>query len=1561
MSLRQVATTSTTDSSRLQPANSNALQPDVLPSALPEVQRETPWLIPAATGPCPVPVPSYDTDNVSAMQVSSNVTELNVDAKEFVPAVTMPWSTSPAAVSQTADSHNSASATTVYQATSSNNEPPAVTSVLPRRNGLFITGRVEGQKVRFLIDTGAEPTILSTRILRSLPKTLRSAFQDKSTRLQLADGQPLHAQGPVLCNLTIGDKTVVEAVYVAPVEDEAILGLDTLRALGLNLSLAGVSVEGRAHVRRVTAPCVRRVKVSRDYIIPARSEMTVQGQLEGPQLKHCALVSAGGAEKCDKIMIGKCLVQSNTNVCPVRLLNLSEEDITLSAGQYIGEAEEVDLLSNEDNVAAPMPPSSAPTHAHDLPGHIKELFEETCEREQLDTVTSESLKRLLIKHADVFALHDDDLGRTNLVQHDINTGDTPPIRQPPRRVPTTLQSELDAEIESMLAKGAIEPGQSPWASPVVLVRKKDGSLRFCVDYRKVNAVTEFDAYPLPRIDETLEALGGARFFTTLDLLSGYWQVGLTPEARLKSAFCVRGGLYLFNVMPFGLCNAPSTFERLMETVLQGLQWRSCLVYLDDVVIFGRTEQELISRMDDVFSRLKQAGLKLKPRKCRLFSRKTDYLGHVISEHGVMVSPDKIAAVKNWPTPENVTDVRSFLGTAAYYRRFVADFATIATPLHRLTEKFARFEWTNECQRSFDTLKAALCDAPVLAFPVPDAPYVLDTDASLTGLGAVLSQVVDGKERVLGYASRSLSKCERNYCVTRRELLAVVWALRHFRPYLYGRQFTVRSDHASLRWLQNFKEPEGQIARWLQVIGEYKFDIQHRPGKQHGNADGLSRQPCKQCGRVDDETPDQLSTNNEPAVCIIALSPEWDSQQLSKWQQEDTEIAPIVDALREDKKPVTSEVTAWPAVTKQYVNDWERLKLIDNVLYKEWSEPAGNNRWLLVVPRALRAKVLQTAHDSPLAGHLGPRRTYLRVREQYYWIGMSADCRIWCQTCKTCCGRRLPPSRPHHPLVQDPVGEPLQRVAVDILGPLEPPTNRGNRYVLVVVDYLTKWAEAYAMPDQTAETVASVFVTEFVCRYGVPTQLHSDQGRQFEADLFQGMCDLLGIKKTRTTPLHPQSDGQTERMNRTLLDILSKLAKDEPRQWDVQLPFAMASYRSSCHSTTEETPNRLMLGREVSTPVSLLILPPQHQVEKHPWVKDLQNNFQQVHERVVINTRRAHRTQKRGFDRRQKGYFFEPEDQVWLYEPRPVPGRPRKLDASRWGGPYVVCERLSNATYKIRRPNSSSTRVVNVDRLTPYVCRDTQRLPDYVEDDDVASTTSDLVQVPTTHEGDEYTDLLSAAIPSTETACAPTSEPEEDTVSPTMNEQQSVKGRIKRKRRKRQVKVAGTHHRTEGSESEETPAHEHAVQVPVSTRPKRQSKASVRLQDFVLSDDVSICDTQPAVRSICNIFQSDNTDVNRQKVRRQPVLPTIHEDCVTAVDEPSIATYGHHRFKPKTIAARIAEFVLMNDPFENVDVREARAAVRTTLEIIQELPNCMPEFNETVNEFLRAVDLGISSL
>ena len=333
--------------------------------------------------------------------------------------------------------------------------------------------------------------------------------------------------------------------------------------------------------------------------------------------------------------------------------------------------------------------------------------------------------------------------------------------------------------------------------------------------------------------------------------------------------------------------------------------------------------------------------------------------------------------------------------------------------------------------------------------------------------------------------------------------------------------------------------------------------------------------------------------------------------------------------------------------------------------------------------------------------------------------MATDVRQYCRSCTVCQQRRPAPKRPHHPLVQDQVGEPMQRLTIDILG-FDKATPRGNRYVLVMVDTLTKWAEAVAMPNETAETVARVLVEHVVCRLGAPAQIHSDQGRQFEAELFRQMCTLLGIRKTRTTPLHPQSDGQTERLNRTLLDLLAKLAIDSPAEWDNKLPFAMAAYRSTPHSTTGETPNRLMLGREVNTPLRLLAPVAPDDQERHAWVEQLHDNFADAHLRVQEQIKKAQRLQKLGHDRLQKGYAFEEGQSVWLLDNRPQKGVPHKLNAYRWKGPYVVKKRISAVVYLIVM--GSRIQVVNVDRLKPCIQRQQFDLaPPDDADDQVAAT------------------------------------------------------------------------------------------------------------------------------------------------------------------------------------------------------------------------------------------------
>lgn len=645
-----------------------------------------------------------------------------------------------------------------------------------------------------------------------------------------------------------------------------------------------------------------------------------------------------------------------------------------------------------------------------------------------------------------------------------------------------------------------------------MVRKKDGGLRFCVDYRRLNELTVKDAYPLPRIDDTLDALGASKWFSTLDLASGYWQVELDPYHREKSAFVTKHGLFEFNVLPFGLCNAPSTFQRLMELVLADLQWMTCLVYLDDIIVFGRTFEEHVARLGQVLGRLKSTNLKVKPAKCTLFAKKVNYLGHVISEERVGTDPAKSETVKAWPTPTTVGEVRSFVGLASYYRRFIEGFGSIAQPLHKLTEKNRQFKWDGACQEAFDALKCKLTTAPILAYPDPTKPFILDTDASDQGIGAVLSQLHGDQERVVAYASRSLSRSERNYATTRKELLAVVAFTHHFRHFLLGQEFLLRTDHSSLQWLHNFKEPEGQVARWLEQLSSFQYYIQHRPGKQHNNADALSR-------RVADCN----------AASLSDTSGEYLGGSFHSRQHDDPTLRRLISLKAQGCPGDAIDVQSYPELLP-YRAVWDSLYLDQgNVLMH--MNGGGRQR---VLPKSMVPLILHNLHNCKTGGHLGVEKLLDRVRSRFYWPGWTQDVKEWCRSCHDCASNKLTGPAPRAPLQTTRATRPFEQIALDILGPL-PCTDKGNRYILVLADYFTKWSEAYPLVNQEAKTVADIFVSEFILRFGAPRTVHTDQGRNFESFLFQEMCELLEINKTRTTPYHPQSDGLVERLNRTLTD------------------------------------------------------------------------------------------------------------------------------------------------------------------------------------------------------------------------------------------------------------------------------------------------------------------------------------------------------------------------------------------------------------------------------------------
>ena len=726
-------------------------------------------------------------------------------------------------------------------------------------------------------------------------------------------------------------------------------------------------------------------------------------------------------------------------------------------------------------------------------------------------------------------------------------------------------------------------------------------------------------------------------------------------------------------MPFGLTNAPGTFERLMDKIMRGLQYEICLIYLDDVIVKSVTFDDHLKYLSMVFDRFRTARLKLSPKKCNIFQTKVSFLGHIVSRDGVSTDPNKIKAVTEWPRPVNVKQVRSFTGLCSYYRKFIRNFATIAKPLHKLTEKNITFSWDSDCEASFNSLKKALTEAPILAYPEPNGKFVLDTDASSTGIGGVLSQVQDNEERVIGYFSRSMSKSERRYCVTRKELLAVVMSIKHFHHYLLGVPFIVRSDHGSLRWFLNFKNLEGQLARWSELLGTYNFDLVYRAGRLHNNADGLSRRPCENCSyctRVEAKDERQEQQLEPDCECFRRARTRSKAQKencdhakswvdvkavkdIKEAQEEDQFISIVIGWLKRGKtRPAWRDISKYGTTVKAYWAQWDRLCIKEGLLYRTWFEVGSKTPiYQLVLPECMREEALKHLHNQAYSGHLGIKRTLARARRRFYWVNYRKDVASWCRKCPEC-QKRNPPNKSHQgPMAQDLIAAPFEKVGMDILGPL-PETDLGNKYILILSDYFTKWVESYPMSDQEAITIVKIFVKEFICRYGSPNQIHTDQGSQFESALFQGLCDYLDIEKTRTTPYHPQSDGLVERFNRTLEAMLTKVIDGDQKTWDNVLPLVMLAYRSSVHESINETPARMLFGRNIQLPCDLLMgRPPENAVSKDcniPYVEALRNQLSELHEIARENMVQASNRQKKNYDKRINAKSYKIGESVFMH-------------------------------------------------------------------------------------------------------------------------------------------------------------------------------------------------------------------------------------------------------------------------------------------------------------------------
>eukprot|EP00043_Microstomoeca_roanoka_P019474 m.219569 g.219569 ORF g.219569 m.219569 type:complete len:1192 (-) comp17002_c0_seq5:791-4366(-) len=876
-------------------------------------------------------------------------------------------------------------------------------------------------------------------------------------------------------------------------------------------------------------------------------------------------------------------------------------------------------------------------------------------------------KQLLQEFPDLFP---DDLPQElpprRSVEHEIVLvpGSAPSARRY-YKMSTQELAYLTKTIDDLLSKKLIRPSSSPFAAPVLFVKKADQTLRFCCDYRALNNTTVRNAYPIPDMSDLLDRLRGAKYFSRMDLRSGYHQVRVAERDIHKTAFTTRYGNYEWMVLPFGLCNAPATFQRLMNDVLREFIDKCVVVYLDDVLVYSSTWTDHRHDLRSVCQKLQQQKLYCKPSKCMFGLTTVKFVGHIVTQNQVHMDPDKIKAVADWPVPKTPKDLRGFLGFANFYRKFISRFAHIAQPLTELLRgKPTSIAWGDPQQRAFDTLKRAICSQPVLSLPDMQKPFVLHTDASELCGGAVLSQ----EGHPIAFLSQRLQGAQLNYDVREKELLALVTALQKWRHYLLDAEVIAFTDHQSLRYLQSKADLGRRLARWLDVISEFKgLTIKYKPGKDNIVADALSR---------------------VSAVDTRATISDADMNSIRNGYDTDPYFKDVLRALRE---PVSQDVRR-----RQFALDHEGL------MYQ-----VQDDRRRLCIPESWKERIMIECHSTPTAGHLGRQKTYARIAQKFYWPAMSKDVRKFTQRCIDCQRNKSTTTRQYGQLqpLEIPTGR-WSSVSMDFLTGLPPSGVERYDTILVIVDRLTK--RCHLIPTSktaTARDTADLFIKNIVRLHGMPTSIVSDRDPRFTAKFWSELFRMLGTKLKMSTAAHPETDGQTERQNRTLQEMLRTFVSGSSSPWHQHLSMIEFAINSAQHASTGYSPFQLDLGYEPTVPASLLH-GDTHSVAPavNDFIQHLSTTLAEAKDALV----RAQQQQATYYNkRRAPDPVFQPGDLVMIHRSALVTPTERERQRSnklsaRWMGPFKIVRRITVNAYKIDLPLGVKAHdTINVSFLKKY--------------------------------------------------------------------------------------------------------------------------------------------------------------------------------------------------------------------------------------------------------------------
>jgi len=1251
-------------------------------------------------------------------------------------------------------------------------------SSLISNNPIFIRALINNTHRQIILDTGSGTTIIHHKFLKQIK---HDGFRSIPSAYSSANCTTLEIIGEIDLKIKINNilTTITAAVATCLVTD-LLLGTDWINMYVQSLNIINQTLtvhdtNGRCTttslIRTPNSPTTSSISLIHSVTLPKNSTCSVPVKI--PSLNNTTVLFEPSSRfNQQPIFIPDSLININNHHSLVPITNYTDQPYTLPENTCIGTVSFSSIICTMSSSLSTT--DQSPSHVSDsnssstytcyvcndvfltnnnLYRHLREKCYPAGLRHQIESLTAHisnptdrtKIENTLWKYGKLFDIRNP--SRINFtLENAIETGQHRPIYTPPYRRSPKDHEQLTEQTLKLLHQGIIESSTSPWCSSVVLVRKKDGSTRFCVDYRKLNDITVKDSFPLPRIDDIFDHLSQSTYFTTLDFKNGYFQIPLAPTDRPKTAFSTRDNHYQFTVLPQGVKNGPPTFQRIVNQIIGPARWKYCLAYIDDVLIFSKTFDEHILHLNEILHLLHSFNFRLSVDKCTIATDRIDYLGHHIRYDQIRPNADNIRGLLESPAPFSSKEIFRFVKAAEYFRKFIPNFSRLAAPLYKYTPSphntttliSTPFTLSPTEQAAYDQLKHLLSTDLVLQLPNYALPFKIQTDASKIGIGAVLLQTYPEGDRPVCYMSKKLSPTQQRWPAIEQECYAVVSAIEQWRHYLHGHHFLVESDHKPLESFTTKSQSNDKCERWRLKLQSYDFTIRHIAGESNTVADFLSRSPVDPASSdLDYASPPTFTstgtqTTYDPSGATIIPSSINVVVTRSRTKQPVKPDHAANTTSVTTSSPPPSSTTSSPPPSSSHINDPQINFTGDLLVLKDAQQLDPTTQNIIqnlhrppyihsyifsdgilmhqepnckpvpyVPPGSIRADIMKIYHDTPANGaHFGRDKTIRKIKTRYYWNNMCSDITNYIKSCLRCNQnnpiRRKPDG--HLKPIEPPEGV-WQLLAMDFHGPISPTSRRGNKYIISLTDILSKFVIAKAVRDCTADTAARFLQEEVICKYGTPKCILTDNGTHFTSNMMEQLLKRVGIVHLYSTPYHPQTNGQIERFNSTMDSKIASLSNSSRSDWDDQLPYVVFNYNTSCHSTTNTIPFELMYGRSPVLPCD----------PQNPMVSlqiDSQH-FQKLHQHISSLTDRArdHLTSaqqlyKSRFDTHRSNPSYTINDIVLIKSFR----HRHKFDI-RHEGPYRIVQRLANKTYMVQHVHLHHlVRQVTVDSIIPLFSR-----------------------------------------------------------------------------------------------------------------------------------------------------------------------------------------------------------------------------------------------------------------